>query len=78
MGFNQSQYIELPVEFNDLRHLYWHVRVRGRNKTVKHQYYRRIQKERLRLVEAGFDAELVRLACRYYVNFKNGSRLRVH
>lgn len=76
MGFDQSKYVELPDEFADLRNCYWHIRVRGRNQAVKRHYYRLIKKEQLRLVEMGFDFELIRLACKYYVNFKNDKRLR--
>ena len=55
--------------FAELRNLYWHLRrVRCFDSAARRKYYRRIRRERDRLVQSGYDRELVRLFCRYMSN----------
>lgn len=40
------------------------------------RYYRKVQKEKLRLAEMGIDQKKIAAVCRYLSNFKNSDTLR--
>lgn len=52
--------------------LYWMLR-NGRKWDQAHRrkYYRRIEREKKRLIDSGVDPELVRLLCRHLANPRN-------
>ena len=56
---------ELPQWTCLLKNYYVVIRVDGRNKTIRRRYYRKVQKEKLLLAEAGQCQECIRLVCRY-------------
>lgn len=56
---------DLPIWSGDLVRLYVVIRVERRNKRVRRQYYRLVEREKLRLAEKGVCQECVRLMCRY-------------
>lgn len=49
--------------FSKLHNLYWFIRY-TRNPSTKRRYYRYVEKEKKRLLEAGADPEELRLLCR--------------
>ena len=58
-----------PDCYSELRQLYWKLRNRRAYDLARRQWcYRRIRKERARLVAAGHSAEHVRLYCRWMAN----------
>jgi hypothetical protein len=60
---------ELPEWTINLRPLYACLRAYKRNKTLRRSYYRKIEKEKLRLAEEGVNQEKIRLACRFLASF---------
>lgn len=75
-------YLDVPVAWkrpgwaSTLSNLYYRLRaVRGYDKAGRRKWYRYIRVERDFLVAAGVDAELVRLACRYYAKPCDGPDL---
>ncbi|UOF82924.1 hypothetical protein [Inoviridae sp.] len=76
MAFDSSKYVELPEWANDLRNLYWVIRVEGRIESKRRRYYRKVEKEKLRLAELGVSQTKIAAVCRYLCNFKNASTLR--
>lgn len=61
-----------PPWSSDLRNLYWMLRYkRVWDSAARRRYYRKIERERKRLHEAGVDQEEVRLLCRYLANLRN-------
>lgn len=76
MGFNSSTYVELPSWANDLRHLYWVIRVEGRIEAKRRRYYRKVEKEKLRLAELGINQIKIAAVCRYLCSFKNSNTLK--
>ena len=66
--------------YSTLTNLYWFIRY-TRIKSVKRKYYRRVTKEKKRLIQSGVDKEELRLLCRYLSNLKNeraGDRLEAY
>lgn len=76
MSFDSGKYVELPEWANDLRNLYWVIRVEGRIAAKRRRYYRKVEKEKLRLAELGVSQTKIAAVCRYLCNFKNASTLR--
>lgn len=76
MGFDSSKFIDLPEWTINLRHLYWVIRVEGRIEAKRRRYYRKVEKEKLRLAELGISQTKIAAVCRYLCNFKNSSTLR--
>ena len=76
MSFDSGKYVELPEWATDLRHLYWVIRVEGRIEAKRRKYYRKVEKEKLRLAELGVSQTKIAAFCRYLCNFKNASTLR--
>ena len=64
-GFHHRGEFDPPEWANNLRNYYWFIRVEGRDKAKRRKYYRRIEKEKLRLVELGYDPVIVIALCRY-------------
>jgi hypothetical protein len=59
-----------PEWVSDKLHFwYWQLRVERPKGAKRRRLYRYIAKERLRLVELGIDAELIRLTCRYLSSY---------
>lgn len=58
--------IDLPDWSTKLRHFYWVIRVERHSRVKRRRYYRYVFKEKLRLVEMGYEQELVNAVCRYY------------
>ena len=59
----------MPWAFAPLANLYWRLRLcRGYQASKRRAMYRLITVERQRLVDSGYDRELVRLACRHLAN----------
>ena len=56
---------ELPNWCGLLKNYYVVIRVDGRNKAIRRRYYRKLEKEKLLLAEAGHCQECIRLVCRY-------------
>jgi hypothetical protein len=56
--------------FSKLNNFYWFIRY-TRNKSVKRRYYRMIEVEKKRLLDAGVDEECLRLLCRSLSNLRN-------
>lgn len=78
-GFRHSALVDLPQWSRHLKTNYWIIRVEGRNATKKRRAYRAIEKERLRLVEAGIHVEHVDAVCKYLVSLKqvNADKLNI-
>jgi hypothetical protein len=76
MGFDSAKYVDLPEWANDLRNLYWVIRVEGRIEAKRRRYYRKVEKEKLRLAELGIPQTKIAAVCRYLCNFKNANTLR--
>lgn len=51
------------IDFSRLQNLYWFIR-HHRKKNIKRRYYRYVAAEKKRLLDAGVDAEELRLFCR--------------
>lgn len=66
---DQHLFYKGPSAFIDLRHFYWKLReVRSFDNAARVKWYRRIKKEKDRLVQLGFSSEHIRLYCRYMSN----------
>lgn len=76
MAFDSSKYVELPEWAIDLKHLYWVIRVEGCIEAKRRRYYRKVEKEKLRLAEAGVSQIKIAAVCSYLCNFKNANTLR--
>lgn len=76
MGWDDNKYVSLPDWSANLRHLYWVIRVEGRIEAKRRKYYRKVEKEKLRLAELGIDQIKIAAVCRYLCNFKNANTLR--
>jgi hypothetical protein len=59
----------LPDWTQQLKNYYACLRLEKRNKSLKSKYYRKIQKEKLRLAELGINQEKIRLSCRFLSSF---------
>lgn len=79
-GFDNDAFVDVPEWAHCLYAPYWRIRVEGRNKALKRKYYRRVEKLKLQLVEAGHDQELVTAICRYMstLNKTSASKLKHH
>jgi hypothetical protein len=76
MAFDSSKYVELPEWAENLRHLYWVIRVEGRIEAKRRRYYRKVEKEKLRLAELGINQNKIAAVCRYLCSFKSANTLR--
>lgn len=78
LGFQHRSIISLPTWSYKLSNLYYIIRVEGRDTSKRRKAYRDIQKEKLRLVEAGIDVLDVVAVCKYLVSLKqiNADRLK--
>lgn len=76
MGFDDSKVIDLPDWSDNLRNLYWVIRVQGRIEKTRRKYYRKVEQEKLRLAEMGINQAQILAVCRYYSNFRNHQKLR--
>lgn len=76
MAFDSSKYVDLPDWSKELINLYWVIRVEGRFPAKRMKYYRKVQKEKLRLAELGVSQTKIAAVCRYLSNFKNSKTLR--
>lgn len=56
---------ELPDWSGRLTNYYCVIRVEKRNKAIRRRYYRKVEKEKLRLAELGICQECIRITCRY-------------
>ena len=56
---------ELPHWTGFLNNYYVVIRVDGRNKAIRRRYYRKVEKEKLRLAEVGYCQDCIRSVCRY-------------
>jgi hypothetical protein len=64
-GFHHRGEFDPPEWANTLKNYYLHIRVEGRDKAKRRRYYRKIEKEKLRLAEMGVSQELLISVCRY-------------
>jgi hypothetical protein len=62
--------VDLPDWTTYLKNYYVGLRVGKRNKALRRMYYRKIEKEKLRLVEQGICQGCVISYCRYLSNLK--------
>lgn len=69
--------VPLPDWSENLRHLYWRIRVEGRNQALRRRYYRKVEREKLRLAEMGVSQMKIAAVCRYLSNFKNSNTLKI-
>jgi hypothetical protein len=76
MGWDDNKYVNLPDWSANLRHLYWVIRIEGRIKAKRLKYYRKVEKEKLRLAELGVSQTKIADVCRYLCNFKNANTLK--
>lgn len=60
--------MDFPEWAGTLTHLYCCLRVGKRNQTLKRMYYRKIEKEKLRLAELGINQQKIKAVCRFLVN----------
>lgn len=67
---------ELPDWSGRLTNYYCVIRVERRNKAIRRKYYRKVEKEKLRLAEAGHCQECIILVCRYLSSSYLRSRLK--
>lgn len=77
MGFDDSTHVEIPDWAHCLYGSYWRIRVEGKNKALQRKYYRRVEKLKLQLVEAGHDLELVEAICSYMSTLKKTSAVKL-
>lgn len=77
-GFKHRALADVPKWAGNLHFPYWMIRVEGRNTAKRMKYYRAVQKEKLRLVEAGIPIEHIDAVCKYLVSHKqvNADRLK--
>lgn len=68
--------VNLPDWSENLRHLYFRIRVEGRNQALRRRYYRKVEREKLRLAELGISQIKIAAVCRYLCNFKNAKTLK--
>lgn len=68
----------IPEWASQLNNYYWRVRVQYRNKTTRRKYYRLIQREKLRLAEAGISMHKINAVCKYLVSLKEVNADRMH
>lgn len=59
---------DIPNWAGNLTNLYCRLRVSKRNKALRRSYYRKIEKEKLRLAERGINQEKIKAICRYLIN----------
>lgn len=72
----ETGYWRLPAWASRLSNLYWRLRAaRSWDSAARRKWYRYIRFERDDLVNLGIDAELVRLACRYFSDPRCGPAL---
>lgn len=76
MGFDESKNVDLPDWTINLRHFYWVIRVQGRIEKTRRKYYRKVEREKLRLAESGIPQIKIAAVCRYLSNFKNSNTLK--
>lgn len=76
-GFHHRGEFDPPEWANNLKNYYWYIRVEGRDKAKRRRYYRRIYKEKLRLVESGVPEIIVEAACRYLVRLEHKAGLKL-
>lgn len=77
MSWDARKHVDLPAWSENLRHLYWVIRVDGRIEAKRRRYYRKVEKEKLRLAELGIPQTKIAAVCRYLCNFKNSSTLKI-
>jgi hypothetical protein len=66
---------DIPPWASRLNNAYWRLR-QVRHEKDRRLWYRRIEVEKVLVLESGVDSELVRLACRYFKNPRDVARLR--
>jgi len=76
MSWDSRNYVDLPEWATNLRQLYWVIRVEGRIESKRRRYYRKVEKEKLRLAELGVNQTKISAVCRYLCSFKNANTLR--
>lgn len=72
-GFRHCATACLPHWAGVLHFPYWRIRVEGRNASLRRSCYRAIEKEKLRLVEAGIPIEPVSYTHLFCVCFRSFS-----
>jgi hypothetical protein len=65
---------EFPEWSNNLSNYYVGLRVGKRNKALRRMYYRKIEKEKLRLAELNICQDCILKNCRYLASLKGSSR----
>ena len=77
LGFHNRSCMDLPSWSALLQNYYYMIRVEGRDKAKRIRYYRKLQKEKLRLAELGIDQTQINAVCKYCVSLKqiNADRL---
>lgn len=68
--------VELPDWSENLRHIYWSIRNECRMEAKRRKFYRKAEKEKLRLAELGVSQIKIAAVCRYLSNFKGSSTVR--
>lgn len=69
-AFTHRAVLQIPQWGYNLNNYYWTVRVEKRNKAKLRKAYRMIEAEKLKLVEAGHQIEVVNALCKYLVSLK--------
>lgn len=75
--YHHAGLVDLPHWAKSLHYPYWRIRVEGRDKKLRRKMYHQIRKEKLKLVEQGFEVDLINAVCRYLVSHRevNAARL---
>ena len=62
--------VDLPQWAHNLKNYYVIIRVDGRNKTIRRRWYRKVEKEKLRLAELGVYQPHIKLVARYLASVR--------
>lgn len=73
-----ARHPKIPLWAQTLNGYYWRIRTEARNKTTRRKFYRMVQKEKLRLAEAGICPHKINAVCKYLVSLKQVNADRMH
>lgn len=76
-GFRHQGLVDLPPWAGTLKGYYWIIRVEGRNIAKRRKFYRKVEKEKLKLAEEGIDQRLIINVCRYLRTLSKGDEERL-
>jgi hypothetical protein len=76
--FHFTGLVDIPAWANGLHYPYWKIRNEGRDTKLRRKMYHKVRKEKVRLVELGYDIDLINAICKYLVSHRevNAARLK--